>query len=379
MTSDLLDFHAFCLTQTGTRLEQYAHAITQLVRDGQAVVDLGAGSGILSFLACRAGARRVYAIEASEAISLGELLAAIGGFRDRIEFIHTPSTLLVLPERVDAVVADIHDTFGLQHKGLASFMDARDRFLTPGGVLIPSSIQLIVAPVEAPDLYRKTIDVWRQDVQGVDVSPVRAMAVNQVGAGRFEPEQLLAPPTPLTTIDLTSVRSLHVGGSARASVTRDGTLHGVCGCFVTTLTDEVVMGNVPGDAGTTNFAQAFFPIDTPVPVRTGDALSMGVDTLDGAVTRWRVEVTRANGAPLRFEQSTFHNTVLPPGGLRKHAENYRPTLNAWGSMERALLERFDGTRPAVELEAWLAERFGETLPSRREAGAFLKAMIERCG
>jgi hypothetical protein len=48
-------------------------------------------------------------------------------------------------------------------------------------------------------------------------------------------------------------------------------------------------------------------------------------------------------------------------------------------MERALLERFDGTRPASELEAWLTERFGDTLPSRREAAAFLKMMIERCG
>ena len=89
MTSDDLQFHAFCLTQTGTRLDEYARAIASHVESGHTVVDLGSGSGILAFLACLAGARRVYAIEASEALSFGELLASVGGFRDRIEFIRS--------------------------------------------------------------------------------------------------------------------------------------------------------------------------------------------------------------------------------------------------------------------------------------------------
>jgi hypothetical protein len=48
-------------------------------------------------------------------------------------------------------------------------------------------------------------------------------------------------------------------------------------------------------------------------------------------------------------------------------------------MERALLDAFDGTRTAAQLEAWLRERFGDVLPSTREAAAVLKSMIERCG
>ena len=114
------------------------------------------------------------------------MLAARNGFLDRIEFINNRSTSLVLPERVNAIVGDIHDTFGLQPSGLTAMMDARDRFLAPGGVLIPCSIQLMAAPVEAPEHYQKTIDVWSTHVHGVDVSPLRALAVNQPTPARMD-------------------------------------------------------------------------------------------------------------------------------------------------------------------------------------------------
>ena len=60
----------------------------------------------------------------------------------------------------------------------------------------------MAVPVEAPILYAKTIDVWRQQVHGVDLSPLRALAANQPTAARIERSQLLAEPAPLATIDL---------------------------------------------------------------------------------------------------------------------------------------------------------------------------------
>jgi len=377
---DLLQFHAFCLTDTGTRLSQYARAISSRVKNGDVVLDLGTGSGLLAFLACRAGARRVYAVETSEAVRFGEHLALTSGFANRIEFLQAPSSQLVLPERVDAIVGDIHDTFGLQTSGLAAFSDARDRFLKPGGALIPRAIQLLAAPVDAPDLYARAIDVWTQRVQDVDLSPLRPFAVNQMHAARFDVDNLLAPPGELAVIDLERSSDLHAGGTVATAARRHGTLHGVCGCFVTTLAEAVVMSNVPGDDATTNFAQAFFPLSAPVPVSAGDLISIGVDTYDGHVTRWRVDVARPGEPPhARFDHSTFGALPLSATTLRRSADDYRPLLTHRGAMERALLDRFDGASSAADLEAWLREHFGELLPSEREAAAFLKATIERCG
>src|SRR5262245_56504380 len=212
MMHNELEFHAFCLTDTGSRLDRFAAAIAAHVTPGDTVLDLGAGSGILSFLACRAGARRVYAIEAGGSIEFARLLAQRHGFQDRIEFIAQPSMQVLLPHRVETIVGDIHDTVGLQKHGLAAVIDARDRFLAPGGSLIPRRIQLMTAPIEAPQHYQRTIDVWRQRVQGIDLSPLRALAVHQPTATRVDASQLLAQPAPVSTVDLMQVEKPYVGG-----------------------------------------------------------------------------------------------------------------------------------------------------------------------
>jgi protein arginine N-methyltransferase 1 len=380
MSSDLLQFHAFCLTDTGTRLDQYARAIARVVRPGDVVVDLGAGTGILSFLSCAAGAQRVHAIEASEAIAYGEALAASAGWADRVRFINEPSSQVTLSERADVIVADIHDTFGLQAGGLGAFIDARDRLLKPGSRVIPSSLDLFVAPIEAHDAYRRSVDLWRQRIHGIDLSPLRSLAVNQKHPARFDSRQLIAAPAALCTVALTTIDTPHVGGSARMTVARSGTVHGICGSFVTTLAEGVAIGNLPGDSATTNFAQAFFPIDAPVAVAAGDEISIAVDSFDSIQLRWQMTVeSRERGTSMCFDHSTFHSTPMRLGALDKRADNYRPTLTARGAMERELLDRFDGTTSAADLERWLLQRLGTQLPSAREAAAFLKSTIDRCG
>jgi len=378
--ADLLQFHAFCLTDTGTRIQQYQRALAATVRPGDTVLDLGTGSGILAVLACRAGAREVHAVEASDATQLAELLVGASELADRIHILQVPSSRLTLPERADLIVADIHDTFGLEAGGLATLFDARDRLLKPGGSLIPRAVRLLVAPAEAPRLYQRDIDVWRTTVAGVDLSPLRSLAVNDVHTTRLEPVDLLAAPSSLATVDLQSATTRLLTGEAHAVATRAGTLHGLCGAFVTTLADGIHLSNVPGDSGTTNFAQAFFPVEEPVDVSPGDRIVMGLDTLDGEVSRWRVEVLQADGtARARFEHYTLLSIPLSASRLARQADDYRPTLTPIGAAERALLDRFDGRTSTADLEAWLVEHFGELLPSRREAAAFLRTAIERWG
>jgi predicted RNA methylase len=48
----------------GRRLEAYRAAIYQLTKD-LVVADVGAGTGVLSFMAAEGGAKTVYAIEAA--------------------------------------------------------------------------------------------------------------------------------------------------------------------------------------------------------------------------------------------------------------------------------------------------------------------------
>src|SRR5690348_2952105 len=90
------------------RTSSYARALEAHVAPGSVVLDIGAGTGILSFLACRAGASKVYAVESDDIIQLARETAADNGFSSRIEFIKGLTTEIELPEKVDGIVCDIH-------------------------------------------------------------------------------------------------------------------------------------------------------------------------------------------------------------------------------------------------------------------------------
>jgi len=322
---DLLQYHAFCLTNTGTRLTQYERAIAAVVRQGDVVLDLGTGSGLLAVLACRAGARRVYAIEASDAVQMGTLLTSTTEFAERIEFVHATSQKVALSEQVDVIVGDIHDTFGFQPGGLASIMDVRDRLLKPGGTLIPQATELMIAPLEAAALYAREIDVWNGCVHGVGLSSIRPFAVSHVHPGRFDSDQLLSPAAAIGTLDLARATSLHFSGSAVTTIHRDGIAHGLCGCFVTTLAGDIRMGNVPGDSSTTNFAQAFFPFDQPVSVAAGDEVSISIDSHDGHIARWRVAISRGGQRHAQFDHSTLNGLLVSPASAASRLRRGKPS------------------------------------------------------
>src|SRR5262245_56271912 len=88
------------------RLASFERAIMSAVKPGDVVVDLGAGIGLLSLLACRAGARKVYAIEPDEVGELAQRLFVVNGVADRVELIRKPSWYVTLPEVADVVMGN---------------------------------------------------------------------------------------------------------------------------------------------------------------------------------------------------------------------------------------------------------------------------------
>src|SRR5467141_2921522 len=88
------------------RFGSYVKAIAQGVRPGDAVLEIGCGPGVFALLACRAGARKVYAIDSEEIVHFARELADANGFADRMDFIQSDSRKVQLPERVNVIISD---------------------------------------------------------------------------------------------------------------------------------------------------------------------------------------------------------------------------------------------------------------------------------
>jgi type I protein arginine methyltransferase len=373
---DSLPFHHWLLADT-TRTGTYQEALSQVIQKNDVVVDIGAGSGILSFFACQAGARKVYAVEMSDALALARELCTSNGFNDRVEFRQGRSQEIQLPELADVIVSDTGCSFGLQGGLLGVLLDAKKRFLKPGGRIIPHSLELLVVPVELND--RRNLDIWQKDRYGLDLSSIRRFAANtdyhiKIGAG-----DMLAPPASLTTIRFDEVESPYVAGEKVSIASRDGTLHGLGAWIRLELAPGISFTNSPLEPAV-EWTQSFFPIEKPVELKTGDQVRAKIQTNDGEVWRWQVEVTEAaNESEIRarFDQSTIWNFPVSPEHLKKQLPSYAPKLSRRGEAEKYLLNAFDGKLSAAELASELLERFGDCFPSEKAAAKFVSSVVWR--
>src|SRR2546428_8070865 len=121
------------------RMDAYMQALRSAVKPGAVVVDIGTGTGIFALLACRFGARRVYAIEPNDAIQVAREIARANGYAERIEFLQMISTRAVLPEKADVIVSDLRGGLPLCEINIPCLPKAGPRFLFPAGNLIPQS------------------------------------------------------------------------------------------------------------------------------------------------------------------------------------------------------------------------------------------------
>ena len=200
------------------RTEAYARALRAAITPDSAVLDIGAGPGILSFLACQAGARRVYAVEPAAVIEVAKELAAANGFTDRVHFIQAMSTSIDLPERVDVVVSDVHGVLPLFEGSVVSILDARNRFLKPGGVIIPMRKTVFVSLVKTGGPRLGVVVPW-QECYGLETAPALRRAVNTSRKVRLSAGDVVAAPRAWCTLDYRSLTETRASGRVSWTLT----------------------------------------------------------------------------------------------------------------------------------------------------------------
>ncbi len=207
----------------------YRDAIQQVVRPGDVFLDLGAGTGILSYQACASGAAKAYAVESTHIADLIPQFAAANGFADRVIVRKSHSFDVQLPEKADVMVASMLDSFGIDNNLLAVVLDAKQRLLKPGAAIIPQAVQLSYCPVELPEWYQKNIDCWNHIHLGFDFRAGRALAANQTGFATITEKSLLAVPQSFNEIVLAELATAKAASRNSFRIRASGSVPRVSG------------------------------------------------------------------------------------------------------------------------------------------------------
>lgn len=280
------------------RNSAYRHAMQKLVRADSVVLDLGAGLGILGMLAAAAGAARVYLVEPSPVARLARELVRENGFADRVQILEGRIEELELPEPVDLILSVFTGNLLFSEDLLPSLFHARDRWLKPGGQLLPDVAELCCVPVMHPELHAKYIGCWSELQLGVDNSAARRFAANEIiwpersaGTGKRLGESMC-----LARVDLTQATVADCDAVCQASIAECGECHGLL-CWIRMRLGDSWLSTDP-DLPPLHWQNAVLPLDPPLPVQAGEQLELRLKRPAGGDWSW---------------------TVSGPGGVRRHS------------------------------------------------------------
>lgn len=235
------------------------------------VMDVGAGSGILSYFAVQAGAKKVYAVEASGmAKKMKKLVAAADEgknafLKDKIEVVNAKIEEPDLPiPKVDTIISEPIGVLLFHERMLESYVYARDHYLKPGGALFPSKGNIYLAPFTDATLWSETMGKARfweqQSFYGIDLTSLYKDARDEMFGmpvvGHFDPRNLITTPSifdtypvDFSTVTVEELQDITIPFEWTAQYT--GLMHGVAGWFDLVFAPPPYDKPNPEDVGTT--------------------------------------------------------------------------------------------------------------------------------
>lgn len=172
------------MMQDYIRTSTYQRAILSNIEDfkDKVVLDVGAGSGILSFFAAQAGARKVYAVEASSMAKHAETLVYHNKLAGRVVVIPGKIEEINLPEMVDVIISEPMGYMLFNERMLETYLHAK-KWLAADGKMFPSRGDLHIAPFSDASLYMEQLNKanfwYQQSFHGVDLASLRDAAVKE--------------------------------------------------------------------------------------------------------------------------------------------------------------------------------------------------------
>ncbi|KAL9648354.1 hypothetical protein ABK040_001933 [Willaertia magna] len=278
------------------RTDAYLKAIkeNQHVFKDKVVLDVGCGTGILSFFAAKYGlAKKVYAVEASEMAKYASLFVEHNGLEDVIEVIEGKIEDIQLPiEKVDIIISEWMG-FYLLHEGmLESVLYARNKYLDKvNGLLFPSKACIYMSPCEMNDLYKERVEFWN-DVYGFDMSAAIPLAMETLARKPYveciKQEQLLLKIPiiikelnlmTITNEDLQFIQCECYIQLEDNNIKQQNCIHGFCVWFDVLFEPKEVILSTSPNAAPTHWKQTIIMLPQPLEIPKSGKLPKTILTM----------------------------------------------------------------------------------------------------
>lgn len=140
---------------------------------GKTVLDVGTGTGVLSMFCAKAGAAHVYSVDNSDVIDIARQNIIANKLEKQITLIKGKVEEVELPvKQVDIIISEWMGYCLLYEAMLDSVLYARDKYLAPGGLMVPSHTSIHITPVNSEDYVNSNINFWH-DVYGFNMSAMQ--------------------------------------------------------------------------------------------------------------------------------------------------------------------------------------------------------------
>ena len=241
------------------RMHGFKSAINYAVKPGAKVLELGGGTGVLSWFAA-AKASKVYCVEFNpDMVSAARKMLSINPNGHKVEVVHADAFEYLPPEPVDVVICEMIHVAMLREKQVEVMESFKRRYLARFGgplpVFLPEAVIMAVQPLQQD-----------YDFEGFYAPIVQFQETNVHTPGTVE----LAPASVYSILDFSQPTDTAIAWQGQFMIDKAGSVNALR--FVT----KNVLAVVPEENSTIDWLNHYMtlPLNQPVQVNAGDVIEV---------------------------------------------------------------------------------------------------------
>ncbi|MDL2355784.1 MAG: methyltransferase domain-containing protein [Pseudomonadota bacterium] len=274
------------------RMHGFKMAINYAVRPGAKVLELGGGTGVLSWFAA-AKADKVYCVEFNpDMVKEARKMLSMNPNGHKVEVVHADAFEYLPPEPVDVVICEMIHVAMLREKQVEVMESFKRRYLARFGgplpLFLPEAVIMAVQPLQQ-----------EYDFEGFYAPIVQFQETTAVAPGTIE----FAAPAVYSVLDFSQPTDTQIAWEGQFLIEKAGTLNAMR--FIT----KNILAVINEESSTIDWLNQYMtlPLADPVAVRPGDLLQVRFQYRAGGSIPSLQAAIRADVVPAAMPQTAPRN------------------------------------------------------------------------